>query len=173
MDVQGDSRKRFFLEMKICRPVSVTGSGDWFTRDTSSVNFAQLGRDEVHCGKFEKEGEGKEVVSGHVPGPAYNRYGFSNQVFAWENILVFRITDRTYTGTGNPPRMYVFLPVRYKSFVTFVSLEKIPFADGKVLDLSNALATYKEDRLTIHGKPGQGAFFALSEFAARDWVAQE
>lgn len=136
------------IEMKICTPVKTSERGNWFSPDTSTIDFKSLQAEDIHCGQFLINGEGKEILSGDKTFAKYNVYEFSNQLFAWEQILVFRIS--TESSAAFRPYMYIILPVRYKSFVTQVDLSGITFQPGKVILLENPAAEYKKSTLHIH-----------------------
>jgi len=72
----------------------------------------------------------------------FNRFKFSNQVFAWEKIFVFRISNRSSRGWWPP--MYIVMPMKYKSFVTHITLTDIVFQSGKVIFLTNYNAFYND-----------------------------
>lgn len=147
--LNADTRfSKFNIEMKICEPMNRTEKGDWFSSDTSDIAFSKLTAAEISCGKYMVEGEGIEVLSGEKIAPHYNSYKFSNQRFAWEHILIFRISNRS--SAGLQPPMYVIVPIKYKSFVTSVSIADVTYKSGNVIFIDNATATFPNKRLTIN-----------------------
>jgi hypothetical protein len=169
MDTRGNTGKKYRMEMKICKPLKMS-AGDWFTPDTSAIDFSRLDSANVECGEYMDNGDGIEVLAGNISFPKYNSYSFSNQVFAWERIIVFRITDETQGETGNLPRMYLVLPVKYKSFVTHIYLPNIPFTEGKVLDAGNALGAYAGGKLSIRFNTGDLTTTPVENFYAKTWL---
>lgn len=135
------------IEMKICTPVKTSERGNWFSHDTSTIDFETLQAENIHCGQFLANGEGKEILNGDKTFEKYNTYEFSNQLFAWEKILVFRISNESSAALW--PYMYILLPVRYKSFVTHIDLSGITFQSGKIIILENPDAEYKGSSLFI------------------------
>lgn len=147
MDNESTSFLNYMIEMKICTPAKTTKKGNWFSHDTSKINFTALKEEEVDCNNYLKNGEGIEVLSGDKQFEDYNIYEYHNQVFAWEKILVFRISDQS--SAAYSPYMYIILPVRYKSFVTSIALSGIIFQPGKVIFLDNLKTEYEENALYI------------------------
>jgi hypothetical protein len=136
---------RYKIEMNICKPKKMTEQGNWFSRDTSAIDFATLKANDIECGGyFDKR------TPTLIPGKEeelFNRFEFSNQVFAWEEIYVFRITNRSSRGWWPP--MYIVIPMKYKSFRTHIDITDIEFQSGKVIFLTDANAWYDEKELTI------------------------
>ena len=142
------SSSKFKIEMKICEPINKTVIGDWFTNDTSDIVFSKLTAADINCGKYMVEGEGIEVLSGEKIVPRYNSYKFSNQRFAWESILIFRISNRS--SPGLQPPMYVIVPIKHKSFVSSVSIADVTYKSCNVVFIDKATATFPNKRLTIN-----------------------
>lgn len=168
MNSEMSKGKQYKIEMKFCWPNKKTEKGGWFTHDTSAINFKTLTTSDITCGKFSANGEGIEVLSGNKEFAKYNFYEYQNQVFAWENILVFRITDST--GGSQLPAMYIVLPIRYKSFVTTVKIENILFQPGKLLFLDKAEASYKDSRLHIQPSLKNVAGIAIKDSPSAKWI---
>ena len=146
MDSFYKDNHRFQIQMKICKPKKMTVWGDWFSHDTSTIDFAFLKTNDIDCGEYFDKGM-PTLISGKEEEEPFNQFEFSNQVFAWEEIYVFRITNASSRGWWPP--MYVVLPMKYKSFTTSVNLNDITFQSGKVIFLNNVNAAYTETRLII------------------------
>ena len=110
----------------------MTERDDWFKHDTSSIDFRKLQSAAINCGHYSYI-EGTDDHAG--TGAKFNIYEFGNQIFAWEKILVFRISN--YSSRGWQPEMYVVVPMKYKSFVTYIILNDLEFQSGKVMFLSD------------------------------------
>ena len=132
---------RYKIEMKICKPKKMTERGGWFTHDTSTINFAELKVDDIECSEYFDKGLGTPINYNKAEIP-FNRFEFSGQVFAWEEIYVFRIAN--WSSRGWNPEMYIVIPMKYKSFVTHITLNNIEFQSGKVIFLTNYNATYND-----------------------------
>lgn len=168
MNKSDATSSRFKIEMKICKPLKGTEKGDWFTNDTSDINFSTLTPADISCGKYMVEGEGIEVLSGEKEKPHYNSYKFSNQVFAWEHILIFKITNES--SAGIQPAMYVIVPIKYKSFVTSVSIAEVVYKSGNVVFIDNAAAIFPNKRLTINHSLKNETGNAVDKSLYKDWV---
>ena len=147
MDAKTTVGMRFDIEMKFCSPLHKTNYTNWFTQDTSSISFQTLKANEIDCSDYLKSEEGLELINGKQPQPAKNTYHYGNQVFAWEKVLVFRITKISTAGIIAP--MYFVLPVRYKSFRTSINLTDIPFRPGSIFFIKNANAKYEKNLLQV------------------------
>ena len=159
----------FKIEMKICIPIKNTEKKDWFSPETSAINFLTLTAADIDCGKYMIEGEGKEVLSGEVESPKPNSYYYSNQYFAWESILIFKITN-TKSRALEPP-MYVIMPIKYKSFVSSISIADVVYHSGNIVFIDNATATYPKKRLTINHSLKNETGIAVENSSYKDWVA--
>lgn len=134
MDSVLNGHKRFKVEMKICTLKNPTDAGNWFTPDTSKIDFSRLREADVNCGVyFDNDTE--------------NKYQYGNQVFAWEKILVFKISDMSSRAWHES--MYVVVPMPYKSFLTSVTLDGVVFRSGKLIFMNNLSASYKDHHLII------------------------
>ena len=137
---------RYKIEMKICEPVKKTGRGSWFSHDTSAIDFVKLPSAATSCGEYFWKGE-PDRISGGDNDPVLNRFTFSNQVFAWEKILVFKISNVSSRGWW--PEMYIVMPMHYKAFVTYIRLNDIEFQSGQVFFLDHPEAAYEGSSLMI------------------------
>jgi hypothetical protein len=148
--VKMDSAKaeftRYKIEMKICKPKKMTEKGGWFTHDTSNINFASLKAADIKCDEYFDKGM-PERISGQEEERPINQFEFGNQVFAWEEIYVFKISNRSSRGWY--PEMYIVIPIKYKSFRTYIDITDIEFQSGKVIFLTNANTFYDESKLNI------------------------
>ena len=131
---------RYKIEMNICEPKKMTERGGWFSHDTSAIDFTALKANDIECGGYFDDGM-PTLISGEEE-KFFNRFKFSNQVFAWEKIFVFRISNRSSRGWWPP--MYIVMPMKYKSFVTHITLTDIVFQSGKVIFLTNYNAFYND-----------------------------
>jgi hypothetical protein len=146
MDSSSIGPVRYSIEMKICEPKKRTDRGSWFSHDTSAIDFGKLTAAVINCGQYMQKGE-PDRISGGNNDPVPNKFTFSNQVFAWEKIFVFRIANMS--SRGWTPDMYVVMPMPYKSFVTLVVVKDIQFQSGKVVFLDKLNGEYRESALTI------------------------
>lgn len=147
MDSIKTTSTAYLLEIKFCEPKRTTERGSWFTHDTSDINFGSLKEDEVRCNSFFKNGDGIEILSGGQRFDKYNAFDYGNQVFAWEKIIVFRISDTSDTDKKNA--MYLVIPVVYKSFITSVNISGIEFQAGQVVMIDKPNAEYINNRLVM------------------------
>jgi hypothetical protein len=146
MDSAKAGSVRYSIEMKMCEPKPMTAKGSWFGHDTSTISFGSLKATDISCGEYMLKGE-PDRISGGNNDPVPNKFTFSNQVFAWEKIFVFRISNRS--SRGWVPEMYIVMPMPYKAFVTRVVLKDIPFQSGKVIFLDKLSGSYKESSLLV------------------------
>ena len=107
----------FKIEMKFCEPVKRTQSKNYFTNDSSAIDFKRLTENDISCENYIQNDNNNA-----------NHYYFSNQVFAWEKIIIWKIS----LASGKEP-MYVILPVKIKSFVTFIDVKDLVFQPGKFI----------------------------------------
>jgi hypothetical protein len=146
MDSLKTGYTRYKIEMKICEPLKKTERGSWFSHDTSAIDFISLKPEAVNCGGYFDKGM-PELISGQEEEIRFNEFKFSNQVFAWEKIFVFKISNRSSRGWW--PEMYIVMPVKYKSFKTHIDLTGIEFLSGKVIFLTEVNALYHESLLVV------------------------
>lgn len=158
----------FKIEMKICTPIKKSGKKDWFSSETSAINFLTLTASDIDCGKYKIEGEGIEVLSGEKEVPKRNSYSYSNQYFAWENILIFKISNTS--AAGIQPPMYVIMPIKYKSFFTSVIITDVVYKSGNVVFIDNTVATYPKKRLAINHSLKNETGIAVKKSLYKDWV---
>jgi len=137
---------RYKIEMKLCEPVKKSDRGNMFSHDTSTIKFDSLFSKDISCGQYFDNGMTTPLY-GKEEDPVMNKFQFSNQVFAWEKLLVFRITS-PYTRGWWPP-MYVVVAMPYKSFRTIVDLTDIEFKSGQVIVVSKPDAIYSKSFLSV------------------------
>jgi hypothetical protein len=135
MDTAAKKDARYAISMKLCSLKEPTPLKDWFSFEKSKVNFESLRASGVQCGEYIRNGGGYEYLTGDPGLNPFNEYEFGNQHFAYESILVFKIAD---SSAKESLPMYVVFPVKYKSFVTNVSLANVPFQPGKVIYVKDA-----------------------------------
>ena len=133
MDVSGSVKYK--IEMKICEPINPSASNGYFNNDTSTINFKTLTFSQIKCGEYISNYDGKKD---------YNKYYYSNQVFAWEKIIIWKIMDWSSRGWHQP--MYIILPVKMKSFVTDIEIKNIVFQSNKVIWLDETGKLGKDKR---------------------------
>lgn len=148
MDSLQPSSVNYKIEMKICELKSSTGTKDWFSYEVSKIKFDTVTAANISCGNYLENGGGLEVVSGRSELKPYNEFTFGNQVFAWEQFLVFRIENAS--SQRYFPPMYVVFPVRYKSFVTHISVSDVVFQSGKIVFVQSETAKKGEGNLMIN-----------------------
>lgn len=137
---------RYKIEMKICEPTKMTKYSDWFSHDTSKIDFSLLKANDITCGDFFDKGM-PTFISGEEEEKPVNQFEYGNQFFAWEHIFIFRISNISSRGWN--PDMFIVMPVKYKSFVTRIDITDIEFHSGKVIFLTDANAFYDEKKLNI------------------------
>ncbi|MEO6541633.1 MAG: hypothetical protein ABIN74_11595 [Ferruginibacter sp.] len=126
MDSVKAGSTKFNIDMKICEPVNGSAIKDHFSNERSAINFKALKENDIRC---------KEYISNDSKAKEFYSYHFGNQVFAWEKILICRIVNWS-SATWEEP-MYVILPVKMKSFVTYISLRDIQYQSGKLIWLDD------------------------------------
>lgn len=135
MDTAGKSSARYIIHMKRCSLKKPTLRNDWFSFEKSKVNFESLPPSGIQCDSYMENGGGLEYLSGDPGLSPFNEYEYSNQVFAYESILIFRIVDSSAKEASS---MYVVFPIKYKSFVTSVFIAGVPFQPGSVIYVEEA-----------------------------------
>jgi hypothetical protein len=138
---------RYKIEMNICEPKKMTERGHWFTHDTSTIDFASLKPNDIKCGGWFDKGM-PTLISGEEEEAPFNQFQFSGQVFVWEKIFVFKISNRS--SRGWTPEMYIVMPMKYKSFWTHIDIMDIEFQPGKVIFLNDMKGIYGETNGTKH-----------------------
>ncbi len=138
---------QYKIEMRICKPVNGSEVNDYFSNEESSIAFKALKDSDITCGEYIDNYEQK-----------YNSYTFyyASQVFAWEKIIVWKITNASSRDWKKP--MYIILPVKIKSFITRIEIKDIGFQTGKVIWLDEKGVTSKNGRqiieLKLRGRKG-------------------
>jgi hypothetical protein len=161
---------RYKIEMKICNPKKMTKRVDWFSHDTSTIDFAALKVNDIECGEYFDKGM-PTLISGEEEPTPFNQFEFSNQVFAWEGIYVFRISNMSSRAWWPP--MYVVLPMKYKSFWTKVDLTDLEFQSGKVMFLTDINAAYLDRRLVIRQSLKKEKTVEVKNFSLKELLEKE
>ena len=138
---------RYKIEMKICEPKKMTNYSDWFSHDTSKINFGSLKAIDIKCGEFFDKGL-PTLISGEEEEKPINQFEFGNQYYAWEHIFIFRISNLSSRGWN--PDMFIVMPMKYKSFRTRIDLTGIEFQPGKVIFLTEYFSSYDDSRLIVN-----------------------
>lgn len=116
------------IEMKLCGLKNPSSYKDVFGHDTSKIDLALLSAEDFACGPYmNQENDSAEIK--------YNGFDWGNQKFGYETILVFRISNVSSRNYHKP--MYVVLPVKYQSFVTYIELLNLIVKDGSILYLDD------------------------------------
>jgi len=145
MDSVKTKDSRYKIEMKICE-VKKSERGDWFTHDTSKIDFLSLKPAELDCGDYFEDGL-PTLISGQEEEKPVNQFEFGNQHFAWEHVYVYSISNMS--SRGWMPEMYIVFPVRYKSFRTKINISDIEFQPGKVIFLTDLEGRYDDNYLVL------------------------
>jgi hypothetical protein len=132
----------FKIEMKICEPKNMTERGNIFGTDTSAIDFTSLKPGDITCREYIET----EITAEGEPS-GFNQFKFGNQVFAWEKILVLKISHKS--SRGLPEDMYIVLPIRHKAFVTHIDLTGVIFESGQLLYVDDPKITYQKSSLTV------------------------
>jgi hypothetical protein len=154
----------YSISLKICEPKKMSGRGSLFSHDTSSINFAALKPADINCGGYSDDAT-PVLISGEPEERPFNEFKFSNQVFAWEKILVFRIADTT--SRIRHPSMYIVIPIKYKSFVTAINIKGIIFNPGKVIFLGDLKGRYDGEKLFFKRSLRKVAGIDIKNFTLR------
>ncbi len=165
MDPARTDGNRYKIEMKICEPLKMTAAGDWFSKDTSAIEFASLKSADINCAAWFDKGM-LELLSGQKEDTPFNGFRFGNQVFAFEKILMFKITG--WSPGNRQPDMYVVLPVKYKSFRTKIDILGIGFLPGKVVFISEPDISYDDHKLNISAFLEDAKGTDLKDFSFRE-----
>lgn len=158
------------IEMKICKPKKMTERGSWFSHDTSTIDFASLNANDIECGEYFDKGMG-EPLTYNKEEILFNKFEFANQVFAWEKIFVFKISN--WSSRGWQPEMYIVMPVKYKSFQTSIEITDIENLSGKVVFLSDVNASYDESKLNIRQSLKDAKAVELKGFPLKEMIEKE
>ena len=155
----------FNIEMKICNLKRPTARKDLFSYEVSKVKFDALTASDVNCGEYFHD-KGTEAIPGvkdqNIPG----EFHFENQVFAWEDIIVFRIGYSSMTGRFAP--MYVVMPVKQKSFVTQINISDLPYEGGKVVFIQNAEVVRGKSSISINASSKNNKAISRESFLLKD-----
>lgn len=135
MDSIQSSSSSYTIKMKICDLANPSDKGDWLTADTSGTDFNTLHAKDIICQDYRASYEGVEYLSGEKPVVKDSEFEYSNQTFAFEKILVFKIVNES--SARILPPMYIVFPVRYKSFATGIRINGVVFDDGKAILVEN------------------------------------
>ncbi len=125
----------FKIEMKICEPVNGSAIDGYFTNDSSTIDFKKLTEKDITCGRY--------IDNYKQDYPFYN-FRYDNQVFAWEKIIVWKIMNISSRAWYEP--MYIILPVKIKSFITYIEIKDIEFEGGKFIWLDEEGVINKDNR---------------------------
>ena len=136
---------RYKIEMKICG-IKSSERGDWFIHDTSKINFLSLKPADLDCGDYFEDGL-PTPISGQEEEKPINQFEFGNQLFAWEHVFVYRISNMS--SRGFMPEMFIVIPVKYKSFRTKINISNIEFQSGKVIFLTDLEGRYDDNYLLL------------------------
>ena len=138
---------RFKIDIRICQPVNGSVIKDHFSNERSTINFKALKEKDISCGEY---------ISNDSKKNEFYNFHFGNQVFAWEKILICRIVNWS-SATWEEP-MYMVLPVKMRSFVTYISLEDIEYESGKLIWLDDAGVIDKSNSqqisIVLNGRKG-------------------
>jgi len=126
---------RYKIKMKFCSLKNPSERSDLFSHETSKINFDRLTPDDVDCGDYFTSDEGIVYLLGQPGVKEFNGFEYSGQSFPFEKILVFEVLDYSHGNRIRP--MYIVLPVKNKSFATFIELTGINFEENKVLYLDS------------------------------------
>jgi hypothetical protein len=113
------------MELQICSIKKGSSNIKLFSGDTSEIDFAKLSTNDFSCSEF--------ISTPDSYRPQLNNFSYGNQVYTFEKILVLCITNRS--SAGLMPAMFVIVPIKYESFVTFVLLRNIVFQSGEMIYL--------------------------------------
>lgn len=147
MDLEKNNSIDYRIEMKICEPVTPSPNKNYFDNERSSINFKALSDTDIVCGKY---------TSTYNTENEFNGYQYSNQVFAWEKLLVWKITNESSRDWKKP--MFLVLPVKLKSFVTHIEITDVAFQQGNLLWLADdgKLLKNKRQQFNISVKDRKG-----------------
>ncbi|MGB4844828.1 MAG: hypothetical protein WBP16_10215 [Ferruginibacter sp.] len=143
---------QYKIEMKICEPVKKSVVKAYFDNEHSVIDFKALTDSDIVCGKY---------ISTYNAEKEFNEFEYSNQVFAWEKIIVWKITNISSRDLKQP--MYLVLPVKIKSFITHIEIKDIEFQTGKVIwfDETGEINASKRQLINLSFKNKKGV--ALDE----------
>src|SRR5215213_4910262 len=128
--------RKYRIELKMCSIKNKKGFSRVFSGDTSKIDFTKLERNDFSCTGFFKEDRSTDDV--------LNTFSYGNQFYTYETVLILRFTDMSSRGWHAP--MFIVIPVRYESFVTFIELNDIFFKSGKIIYLESLRDTRNKDK---------------------------
>ncbi|NOT51314.1 MAG: hypothetical protein HOP10_08570 [Chitinophagaceae bacterium] len=128
MDSVKAESSRYKIEMKVCEPKKLTERNNWFSNDTSKIDFASLLPGDITCQYYIESDKTRDSST-------FNQFKHGRHLFAWEKIIVFKISNASSRGWW--PEMFIVVPVRYKAFVTYVDLSDVEFQSGKLMFVSD------------------------------------
>ncbi len=160
---------RYKIDMKICE-IKNSEKGDWFTPDTSKIDFTKLKPNDLTCGKYFDKGL-PTLISGKEEREPVNQFKYGNQLFAWEHVFVFKFSNKS--SRGLEPEMYIVVPVKYKSFSTKINITDIEFQPGKVIYLTNLEGKYEEKQLVLSQSLKNKSGIEVKDFLLRSILEKE
>jgi hypothetical protein len=98
------------------------------------------------CGDYFDNGL-PTLISGQEERKPINQFEFGGQLFAWEHLFIYRISNMSSRGWIS--EMYIVVPVKYKSFRTKINISNIEFQSGKVVFLTDLEGKYDEKYLVL------------------------
>lgn len=147
MDSLKTGAVHFKIEMKICEPVNKSAINGYFTNDRSTIDFKKLTVKDITCGRY---------IDNYETAYPFYHFRYGNQVFAWEKIIVWKISNISSRDWQKP--MYLVLPVKIKSFITYIEIKDIEFrADTFIwLDEEGKINEDKRQHLSVSLKNRKG-----------------
>jgi len=125
----------FKIEMKICEPVNGSARNGYFTNDRSTIDFKKLTEKDITCGRY---------IDNYETAYPFYKFHYGNQVFAWEKIIIWKISNISSRALHMP--MYIILPVKIKSFITYIEIKDIAFEGGTFIWLDEEGVINKDKR---------------------------
>jgi hypothetical protein len=142
-------------ELQICSIENGSANIKLFSGDTSKIDFAKLSSNDFHYSAFISTSDTQLQLN--------NNFSYGNQIYGFEKILVLRITNRSSAGLILP--MFIVMPIKYESFVTFVELRDIVFKPGKIIYLEKVPnKRNKEKHLVINESLKDYPTMSLKQF---------
>jgi hypothetical protein len=149
------------IEMKICKLKKPSNIGDWFTHDTSTIHFNSLKASDLSCGDFFDKGL-PTSISGEERSQPPDQFEYGNQNMAFEKILVFKISDVSHRNWIQP--MFVVMPVKVKSFTTYIRLNDIVFHEDKVVYVDSINYSLDGNKMVMNYSLQNAAAIAVDDF---------
>lgn len=119
---------------KLCTNEELTFSSDWFSHDTSTVDWENLSQDEIagfYCSELKTEVD--------------KYFKYSNQLLAYNRIAHIEISRSIKCEVET---MIIVFPVMIQSFFTEIDLRGLKFRKG-IYEISDGLNYDLEDNLKI------------------------